>query len=218
MHVGPQHKHGRERPQPPAVFQGGHHQRQHQEADQERTVGAELIGDAGRQEGRTQRAVEALGPVKRHQPDGSAETREQDRAEEHQPGEPPAGVDQVEDQFRQPLVGQVEIAHVLFARKSRLAHVSRIGERIGNRQLMVLPDVLAALEQPPGIRIGDLGGEPAHQRERGERQDNGPQPARRGRGRLRHSGRRAAGRTRGHVRAAPRSGGSGSVWPESRCR
>ncbi len=180
-------------PQPPAVFQGGHHQRQQQETDQERPVRAELIGDAGGQERRTQRAIEALRPVKRHQPDDSAETGEQRRAEQHQPGEPPAGVDQVEDHFRQPLVGQVEIAHVLFARKSRLAHVSRIGERIGNRQLMVLPDVLAALEKPPGIRIGDFAGEPAHQRECGERQDEGPQPARRGRGRLLHNRRRAAG-------------------------
>ena len=81
MHVGPHHKHGREPHSHRRYSRAAIDQRQQQETDQERPVRAELIRDAGREERRTQRAIEALRPVKRHQPDDSAETREQRRAE-----------------------------------------------------------------------------------------------------------------------------------------
>jgi hypothetical protein len=59
------------------------------------------------------------------------------------------------------------MAHLLLARISRLAEVGGVGERIGHWKGVRMENVFAGFEVPPGIEVGNLGGEKTDEEKRG---------------------------------------------------
>jgi hypothetical protein len=82
--------------------------------------------------------------------------------EQDQPGEA-GGVGEMEHDLRQPFVGEVEIADLFLPGIRGGPEIRGVRERIGNRQLVLLPDVLAGFEMPPRVGVARFGSEPSDQ-------------------------------------------------------
>ena len=110
------------------------------------------------------------------QPTMAQKVVRQQGAEEHHCGESAGGVDQVQDDLRQPLVLHVEIAGGFLAGINGLAHVRGPTEGIGDGELVILDDVSAGAQVKPGVGITRRGGEHGEERQCGEGQNDRAQP------------------------------------------
>ena len=105
---------------------------------------------------------------------------QQQGAQKHQPREPGGRVDDVHEDLRQPLVGQVEIAGFGFAWVGGAVQVAGVGERIGYGERAGFEGVAARHQVKPDIGIADFARKPGQEQNRGERKQERMQPGGRG--------------------------------------
>ena len=105
-----------------------------------------------------------------HETRERAHPHQQQRTQDDKPGKASRGVGQIEDDLRQPFMGKIEVAHDGLVRISRAGVLGSECEGIGIGKFVRLQDVLAGLEMPPSIAIGDLWRKP-NEEQRGGQQD-----------------------------------------------
>src|SRR5205807_832826 len=76
-------------------------------------------------------------------------------------------------------VGEVEVTGRLLARVCRFPHVRRPGERVGNREFVLLKNILTGLQVPPRVTVARFGREQRNQEQCAKPENDRPQPRRR---------------------------------------
>ena len=156
MAVGPNDEQRRQQPQRAAEFEDGHGRGEQQPGEKIGTVEGEGLRHGGGRECGGERSIEAGAPAPRKQSDQPAERGQRDGSRRHDGRDAAGAPHGVEDDLRQPFVGQVELARAGFAGIGVARAGGGPGKRVGDGKRMLLHDVLAGEEVPPEIGIVDF--------------------------------------------------------------
>ena len=175
MTIGPQQFERRKGPQESIGIEDADEQSRHEEGKQSRAIGREIDSERSSGESGTDAEVE-VGAARGQEPGQSTEGGQQRRADQDDPRETSRPIDAIKERLRQPLVREIEMADAGLARIGGRIQGGAEGEWIGNWKGVALNDILAGLQMPPEIGVGDFGAEEADQYNGGQQSGQNRQP------------------------------------------